>query len=90
MAQHPEAFTGEIGPRTVGWFIKFLTDTKSELLDPDEFQNFVHDFQRGELQHSVELLVPVQGVLLGLVSSRSLTRYLSDTNDPAPATDLLS
>lgn len=79
--RHPEAFTDEISPQTLGWIIKFLTDTKSELLDPGEFRNFVHNFQRGALQHSVVLLVPALGILLGSVKSLSLTRHLSDTAD---------
>ncbi len=81
VTRHPEAFTDEISPWTVGWIIKFLTDTKSELLDPSEFRNFVYGSQRGNMQPAVELLVPVLGILLGSVKSLSLTRYLSETAD---------
>lgn len=86
VTRHPEAFTDEIIPQTVGWIIKLLIDTKSEVLDPVEVQNLLCDFQQEELQHSAGLLIVALGSLLRSVKSLSLTRYLSNAADKAQLT----
>ncbi len=88
--RHPEAFTDEISPQTVGWIIKFLTDTKSELLNPDDLHDFIYNLLRQGSQPSLDLLVAALGALLGPVKARSLTRYLSVSIDQASSSDQAS
>lgn len=71
------AFSTEITPSSVGWFIRLISETRAEIVDPSGVESLVRFWINLDQHETARLIVVAVSATLGLSGTRAMIRFLT-------------